>query len=627
VNNEEKTREQLLSEIELLERKLACYEHLDAVENSTIPTMGDEILVRAFYLSPVSMAIISKDNSCFIEVNQSFLRATGYQISEIRGKAIGSVSLLPPTMDSEALFNQVKIQNEIELAYQTCGGDYRMAMVGIEEFVHEGNDYILASFVDITMRKMMEAEMLHSKEQLQQIIGASPAPICVSTLKEGRYLDINESFLRLIGYNRDEVIGKTIEDINFLVNVNRMEYVNRLLAGETVNNMDIMVRNRSGDIGYALFSAQLYLIDDLPCVLSTVIDVTESKLAEKALAETEARFHSAFHHSPSMMIITRYDNGKILDANTAWLQTMGYELNEVLEHNIAELHTWVDEDKHHIVKCIQTTGRLRNTEVRVRTKNGQILNTLSSAVQSTVNNELCLLVYSVDITEQKRMQNELARLDRLNLVGQMAASLGHEIRNPMTTVRGFLQLLQDSDNNSDNNEYYNLMIEELDQGNKIITEFLALASDKKVDLLLVNLNSVLEQIYPLLRAEALLQEKWVNYILEDVPDLLLDDKEIRQLIINLANNGLEAMAPGGCLEISTRMANNQVILSVTDQGGGIAPELADRIGTPFLTTKENGVGLGLAICYSIAQRHGANIDFESQKSGTTFRVNFRLQPS
>ncbi|MGE5454803.1 MAG: PAS domain S-box protein [Methylocystaceae bacterium] len=579
-------------------------------------------MVRAFYLSPVSMAISIKADGRLLEVNHGFCRATGYRPEDILGKSIDDMALFID-LDGNPLVNQLVMGNEIEVQYRTCTGAYRLAMLAIEEFHHQDETYRLASFADITPRKLMEVELRKSKEQLQQIISASPAPICVSALHDGRYMDVNESFLRVTGYSRDEVIGKTIEEINYLVGVKRKFYVDKLLAGEPVNNLGIVVRNRSGEIGYSLLSAQIYMVDDLPCVLSTVIDITERKLTEQALAESEARFHSAFHFSPTMMIITRADTGKIIDANTAWLQTMGYNVVDVIGRNVGELNTWVDDDRHHIVRCIEETGRLDATEVRVRTANGQILYTLTSAVQTSVNNELCVLTYSVDITEQKRIQKELARLDRLNLVGQMAASLGHEVRNPMTTVRGFLQIMQDQEGNLENQEYYKLMIEELDQGNKIISEYLALASDKKVDLCPCNLNSVLEQIYPLLRAEALLQEKWINYHLADISKLLLDEKEIRQLIINIANNGLDAMAPGGCLEISTTMEYGQVVLAVTDQGEGIDPSLVDRLGTPFLTTKKNGVGLGLAICYSIAQRHGASIDFASHDHGTTFRISFK----
>ncbi|MGE5380911.1 MAG: PAS domain S-box protein [Methylocystaceae bacterium] len=613
---------ELLLEIDSLKRKLSYYEDLHQ-NDGVSPNVEAGVLMQSFHLSPVSMAIISKESGCVLEVNQTFCRATGYSRNEIIGKSNDDKGFFT-RVDGEELFSEQFIGSQVEVQFFTHSGEHRVAMMGFEEILYGDKTYILASFSDITARKLIEGELRHSKEQLQQIIGASPAPICVSTLKEGLYLNVNESFLKLTGYTREQVVGKTIDDINYLHGVKRTIYVDKLMAGESVNNMDITVKKSNGEIAYCLISAQLYQIDDLDCVLSTVIDITESKLSERALAESEARFHSAFQFSPTMMIIVRADNGQIINANNAWLSTMEYTLEEIIGKNVADLSYWVDKDRYHIVKYIEENGQLGNTELRIRTKTGKILNTLSSAVQTTVNNEQCVLNYSVDITEDKRIHNELARLDRLNLVGQMAASLGHEVRNPMTTVRGFLQMLQSQENNRENQEYYDLMIEEIDHGNRIISEFLALASNKNVDLLPSNLNMILEQVYPLLRAEALLQEKWVNYNLAVIPDLLLDEKEIRQLVINLANNGLEAMAPGGYLEISTCLSAGQVVLGITDQGHGIDPDLAEKLGTPFITTKDNGVGLGLAICYSIAQRHGASIEFDSHPWGTTFWVKFKL---
>jgi two-component system, sporulation sensor kinase E len=112
--------------------------------------------------------------------------------------------------------------------------------------------------------------------------------------------------------------------------------------------------------------------------------------------------------------------------------------------------------------------------------------------------------------------------------------------------------------------------------------------------------------------------------INDIPNLIIDAAEIRQLILNLAWNGIEAMAPGGVLTIRTFQEQERVTLAVQDQGSGISPENYANVGTPFFTTKPNGTGLGLAVCYSIAQRHKARIEFESGSQGTTFLVHFGL---
>ncbi|WP_345788099.1 ATP-binding protein [Desulfotomaculum copahuensis] len=218
----------------------------------------------------------------------------------------------------------------------------------------------------------------------------------------------------------------------------------------------------------------------------------------------------------------------------------------------------------------------------------------------------------------------MARLDRLNLVGEMAAALGHEVRNPITTVRGFLQLLEDKKELSSFREYFDLMIDELDRASAIITEFLSLAKNKTIELKEENLNHILTAMLPLLQSDSAKMDKSVHLELSDIPALLLDEKEIRQVILNLVRNGLEAMPPGGRLTIKTYREDTEAVLAVQDQGNGLPPGVLERIGTPFFTTKENGTGMGLAVCYSIAARHKAKIDIETGPAGTTFLVKFTL---
>jgi Signal transduction histidine kinase, nitrogen specific len=206
----------------------------------------------------------------------------------------------------------------------------------------------------------------------------------------------------------------------------------------------------------------------------------------------------------------------------------------------------------------------------------------------------------------------------------MAAGIAHEIRNPMTTVRGFLQILGKKERYSSDMEFLNLMVEELDRANSIITEFLSLAKNKAVEFKTKNLNEIVKVLYPLITADAALNDKYLKLELSEIPNLLLDEKEIRQLILNLTRNGLEAMTRGCCLVIKTYVDNNEVVLAVIDQGRGIDLQLIDKISTPFFTTKDNGVGLGLATCYSIANRHNAKINFDTGADGTIFYVRFKV---
>lgn len=208
----------------------------------------------------------------------------------------------------------------------------------------------------------------------------------------------------------------------------------------------------------------------------------------------------------------------------------------------------------------------------------------------------------------------------------MAAGIGHEIRNPMTTVRGFLQLLNINNDFKEYKEYFEIMISELDRANSIITGFLSLAKEKVVEISEENLNRIIGSIAPLMQADAIMNNKYVKLELENIPNLMLSENDIRQLILNLVRNGLDVTSEGDGITIRTVAVGEQVILSVQDNGGGIDPETLKKLGTPFLTSKENGTGLGLFICYQIAERHEATIDIDTSPSGTTFYVIFNKIP-
>lgn len=227
-----------------------------------------------------------------------------------------------------------------------------------------------------------------------------------------------------------------------------------------------------------------------------------------------------------------------------------------------------------------------------------------------------------EVERRERIELEVAKLERLNVIGQLAAGLAHEVRNPMSTIRGFLQLLQNNTELLSYKSYFDLMIEELDRTSSIITDFLSLAKNKPLKLKRLSLNTLLTNLFPLLLADAYSQGKKCVFEPGDLAEVDIDTNEITQMVLNFARNGLEAMPLNGCLTISTFMDGRNIVLSIRDEGTGIDTEHISKLGTPFFTTKESGTGLGLPLCYSIAERHNAQIDVKSGPGGTIFLVRF-----
>lgn len=231
-------------------------------------------------------------------------------------------------------------------------------------------------------------------------------------------------------------------------------------------------------------------------------------------------------------------------------------------------------------------------------------------------------VFFRDVTDNRRQEMELIRLERLNLIGQLAAGISHEVRNPLTTVRGFLQMLESRTDSKIDSEYIEIMLSEIDRANGIITDFLSLARINAETTKEVNINDIIMKLFPMIQADAFNCNKDIVTDLDNVPALKLNESEIRQLILNLVRNGLEETPEGGKVTVGTSCRDDQVILSVRDEGQGIPQEIREKIGTPFITTKETGTGLGLTISMGIAARHKAKFEFETGQTGTIFQILF-----
>lgn len=233
-------------------------------------------------------------------------------------------------------------------------------------------------------------------------------------------------------------------------------------------------------------------------------------------------------------------------------------------------------------------------------------------------------IFFRDITKLREQQAQMDRLERLNLIGQLAAGISHEIRNPLTTVKGFLQLRSIKTGDPKEKEYYDLMISEIDRANTIISDFLSLAKSHDGELREEeDLNQLIYRIFPMIQADAITSNKEIILNLNPLSPIMLNENEIRQLLLNLVRNALEVTPEHGSVIIRTYREGDNTVLAVQDQGEGIPEEIREQIGTPFFTTKESGTGLGLAISMKIAERHNAELVFDTGKDGTTFKVIFR----
>ncbi|TWH47271.1 PAS domain S-box-containing protein [Sporomusa sp. KB1] len=231
-----------------------------------------------------------------------------------------------------------------------------------------------------------------------------------------------------------------------------------------------------------------------------------------------------------------------------------------------------------------------------------------------------------DVTEHEKLRKDMIRLDRLNMVGQMAASVAHEVRNPMTVIRGYIQVLAKKTGGIYNSQF-DTVLGELDRANRIISDYLSLAKDKYVEKKKESLSKIVQNIFPLVESEALARNSKCHVQLDEtVPMILINSEEIKQLILNLAMNALDALDEGALTICCTHNhETNEVELEIRDTGCGIEQSSIEKVFEPFYTTKKNGSGLGLSICKSIVERHDGNISIQSEKGkGSVFNIKFPI---
>lgn len=219
------------------------------------------------------------------------------------------------------------------------------------------------------------------------------------------------------------------------------------------------------------------------------------------------------------------------------------------------------------------------------------------------------MVYSLLKEDGKYLTEKLA------IVGELAAGMAHEIRNPLTSIRGFLQLLQSKyDPNAVEQEYFAIIFNELDRINSIIKEFLNLSKPSQPQLQIMAYDQLLSEALLLAEQEAIMHEVKLSYeITPDMPPLCLNPAQIKQVILNIANNAIQATGRGGNVTVRSYFepVSNQIVTIIEDDGPGIPPEKLQLIFEPFFTTKENGTGLGLTLSSRIIEDHGGKIEVNS----------------
>lgn len=319
------------------------------------------------------------------------------------------------------------------------------------------------------------------------------------------------------------------------------------------------------------------------------------------------------------------NSDKILTVNNAFVETFGYSVDEILGSSVEELPIIPNEYKFEVKKnsVLAQTGNIVDWyETERYTKDGRLIQVILSSFplidkESNVNGRAVIIR---DITERKQARELLIKSEKLSIVGELAAGIAHEIRNPITSIQGFLQLMQSS--NTANQRYFDIIFSEINRIELILSELLMLAKPQAVHYAPKNVRVLMKDVITLLEPQAILKNVQIK---TDFPNdtimIVCEENQLKQVFINFIKNAIEAMNQGGEITLRMKKLNGKLLIQFIDQGCGIPIELISKLGQPFYTTKEKGTGLGFMVSKKIIENHQGTITIKSElNKGTTIDV-------
>jgi two-component system sensor histidine kinase PilS (NtrC family) len=355
----------------------------------------------------------------------------------------------------------------------------------------------------------------------------------------------------------------------------------------------------------------------------------ELEARQKDLKQLEA-FNASIVHSMESGLLTLGSSDKITSFNRAAEQITGFKREEVLGQPLVAIFPGVVEQLTAPGEFFQK--RLQRYHVEFKKKNGAVgyLGFSVSSLMEPDGRAIGKLLIFQDLTALKIMEAHIKRVDKLAAVGEMAAGIAHEIKNPLASMTGSIQLLKDQISvTSVTQKLMRIALREADRLNDLTNDFLLFARPNSGKAEAVELGSAVDETLALFEQDAV-RHNGVRVVRHLAPDLWteMDPKHIRQVLWNLLLNAAEAIDGKGTIEVSAKVTEDSVQLAIKDDGCGIPEETQKTIFDPFFTTKTQGTGLGLSIVHRLVESYGGRVDVESEEGqGTTFILHLkRIDP-
>jgi PAS domain S-box-containing protein len=442
----------------------------------------------------------------------------------------------------------------------------------------------------------------------------------------GKISYVNQNFCKLTNYDHSTIIGKSFE-VLFSDDMTEFSYAE--LKAMTVQGLDwqgeIHIKGKD-NASFTLFSSVIPILNELgqPYQYITISqNITKQKQHERELK----RNHQLFIEGPIIVFKWNMKADWPIEYVSENISQFGYTPAEFTNGDRSYYSIIHEDDRERIADEVkaycESDVDCFEQEYRIIKNDNDIIwvYDFTRIVRDNKGEVTHFDGYLLDISERKQSETLLQKSDKLSLVGELAAGVAHEIRNPLTSIKGFTQILK-PDVSSEKKVYVDIILDEIERIQYILSEFMNLAKPQSKNFQRSRVTKLITDVISLMNSEAILNRVSIDTTFES-NDLYVtcDENQLKQVFVNFIKNAIDSMPNGGRLTIDAVQCSNSIVISFTDEGEGIPEDLLLKLGKPFFTTKEDGNGLGLMVSFKIIDQHSGKIEVESEvNKGTCFTI-------
>lgn len=430
----------------------------------------------------------------------------------------------------------------------------------------------------------------------------------------GEWVYFNQAFSALLGYKVDELKRCPVDRVLRIANSQKMFLTSKSGKEICCDYESMVVEEAETRRNY-----HVYWLHEIP------------KRQRLSLLQ---QFSGTFMKDVNLGVLLINMDFELMDISDMACTILGVDRHEVLNKSLEQVFANVPKEHQLVQRTLLDGLVVRNHAISWMNdqKRYELLmdtNLLTSEKGEAVG----AYVIFKDVSNLRSLEEQVQRSDRLAMIGQISAGTAHEIRNPLTSIKGFLQVMKKTLHDKGmekEHQFTEIMLSEINRINGLVSEFLLLSKPKDSVYNKVEISAVINEILPIIHNEALLYNVNVQYRpASRIPEIVADRELLKQVCLNICKNGIEAMGQGGTLTIRESLDEHEkkVQIEIHDTGPGIPAFLIDKIFDPFFTTKAEGVGLGLSVCQRIVHDMGGVIRVRSKGYGTTFAICIPYQPS